>query len=76
MHPRHGDIFSSIYLEKAVKGYAKASPQKKSKWFEPRRGLIRRLLNKPFFTVAPPSAQQIFLWLLEARLLKAMADYC
>jgi hypothetical protein len=73
MGSQHGDIFS-IYLEQLVKKYANTSPQERGKWFEPRRGLIRRMLNKPFFTEARPSAQQIFLWLLEDRLLNAATD--
>jgi hypothetical protein len=71
MGSQHGDIFSSIYLEKLVKKYANASPQERDKWLETRRGVIRRLLNKPFFTKARPSAQLIFLWLLADRLLNA-----
>ena len=69
-----------IYLDRFVRAFLRAhSPQEKAdlerKWVDPRRGVIRRLLNKPFFTEARPSAQQIFLWLLEDGLLKAAADY-
>jgi hypothetical protein len=75
---QHRDIWNAvpIYVEKFLKKFAKASPQEQRdelrKWFDPRRGVIRRLVNKPILAEAASSnLRLIFVEVLGDKILDA-----
>ncbi len=78
MGSQRRDIWTvlAIYLDRFVTEFLEAhSLQEKAdldkKWLDPRRGVIRRLVNKPMLTEARPSAQLIFVELLGNGVLNA-----
>ena len=69
-----------IYLDRFVRAFLRAHlPQEKAdlerKWLDPKRGVIRRLVNKPILAEARPTAQLIFVELLGNGVLNA-ANAC
>jgi hypothetical protein len=78
MTSRRTEIWTvgEMYLNRFVAEHLEASSLQERadllrKWLDPRRGVIRRLTNKPILADARPSAQLIFVKVLGDKILEA-----